>query len=140
MSANVDIQTETKDSILTVPIQAVTTRADSAMTAAAENKNAETEFSEASSEESESSDADKKEAREVIFLVKDGKAVMKKVKTGIQDNTYIEILEGVEAGDEIVTAPYAAISKKLEDGDPVEVVKKEDLFAKEKKKKKESSE
>jgi HlyD family secretion protein len=110
------------------------------MTAAAENKNAETEFSEASSEESESSDADKKEAREVIFLVKDGKAVMKKVKTGIQDNTYIEILEGVEAGDEIVTAPYAAISKKLEDGDPVEVVKKEDLFAKEKKKKKESSE
>jgi HlyD family secretion protein len=141
MSANVDIQTETKDSVLTVPIQAVTTRADSAMAAKSESKNAETEFSEVSSETgSESAKTDEKEAQEIVFIVKDGKAVIKKVKTGIQDNTYIEILEGVEPGDEIITAPYAAISKKLENDDPVEVVKKEDLFAKENKKKKGSSE
>jgi len=140
MSANVDIQTETKDSILTVSIQAVTTRVDSTMEASSENKNAETEFTAESSDESKATETKKDEAQEVIFIVKDGKAVMKKVKTGIQDNAYIEILEGIQLGDEIVTAPYAAISKKLKDGDPVEIVKKEDLFAKEKKKKKGSSE
>lgn len=141
MSANVDIQTETKDSVLTVLIQAVTTRPDSLMAAKSENSNAETEFTEVSSETgSQSAETDEKEAQEIVFIVKDGKAVIKKVKTGIQDNTYIEILEGVEPGDEIITAPYAAISKKLENDDPVEVVKKEDLFSQGKKKKKESSE
>ncbi len=141
MSANVDIQTEIKDSVLTIPIQAVTTRTDSAMASKTESKNAETEFTEVSSETgSESAKTDEKESQEIVFIVKDGKAAIKKVKTGIQDNTYIEILEGVESGDELITAPYAAISKKLENDDPVEVVKKEDLFAKDKKKKKESSE
>ena len=111
------------------------------MASKTESRNAETEFTEVSSETgSESAKTDEKESQEIVFIVKDGKAAIKKVKTGIQDNTYIEILEGVESGDELITAPYAAISKKLENDDPVEVVKKEDLFAKDKKKKKESSE
>ena len=140
MSANVDIQTDTKNDILTVPIQAVTTRADSAMAAKSENKNEETGFTEVSSQDQESQESDDEETREVVFIVKDGKAVLQEVKTGIQDNTYIEVLEGIEPGDEIITSPYAAITKKLEDGDPVEIVKKEDLFAKDKKKKKETTE
>ena len=140
MSANVDIQTDTKNDILTVPIQAVTTRADSAMAAKSENKNEETGFTEVSSQDQESQKSDDEETREVVFIVKDGKAVLREVKTGIQDNTYIEVLEGIEPGDEIITSPYAAITKKLEDGDPVEIVKKEDLFAKDKKKKKETTE
>jgi HlyD family secretion protein len=140
MSANVDIQTDTKNDILTVPIQAVTTRADSAMAAKSENKNEETGFTEVSSQDQESQKSSDEETREVVFIVKDGKAVLREVKTGIQDNTYIEVLEGIEPGDEIITSPYAAITKKLEDGDPVEIVKKEDLFAKDKKKKKETTE
>ena len=140
MSANVDIQTDIKDSILTVPIQAVTTRADSATAAETANKEANVEFTEASNEGSESTEKKEEETQEVVFIVKDGKAVKKEVKTGIQDNTYIEILEGVEPGDEIITSPYAAISKKLEDGNSVEIVKKEDLFTTNKKKKKESAE
>jgi len=140
MSANVDIQTDTKNDILTVPIQAVTTRADSAMAAKSENKNEETGFTEVSSQDQESQESGDEETREVVFIVKDGKAVLQEVKTGIQDNTYIEVLEGIEPGDEIITSPYAAITKKLEDGDPVEIVKKEDLFAKDKKKKKETTE
>ena len=139
MSANVDIQTDTKDSVLTVPIQAVTTRPDSAMAAKAESKKEEELTQETTDEDSESSESDEG-TREVVFIVKDGKAVLREVKTGIQDNTYIEILEGIESGDEIITSPYAAITKKLEDGDPVEIVKKEDLFAGDKKKKKESTE
>lgn len=140
MSANVDIQTDTKNDILTVPIQAVTTRADSAMAAKSENKNEETGFTEVSGQDQESQKSDNEETREVVFIVKDGKAVLREVKTGIQDNTFIEVLEGIEPGDEIITSPYAAITKKLEDGDPVEIVKKEDLFAKDKKKKKETTE
>jgi HlyD family secretion protein len=140
MSANVDIQTDTKNDILTVPIQAVTTRADSALAAKSENKNEETGFTEVSGQDQESQKSDNEETREVVFIVKDGKAVLREVKTGIQDNTFIEVLEGIEPGDEIITSPYAAITKKLEDGDPVEIVKKEDLFAKDKKKKKETTE
>lgn len=139
MSANVDIQTDIKDDILTVPIQAVTTRADSALAAKSENKSEVEGFTETTSEETKSSKSDFEETREVVFIAKDGKAVLKKVKTGIQDNTYIEILEGIEPGDEIITSPYAAITKKLEDGNSVEIVKKEDLFADGKKKKKKES-
>jgi HlyD family secretion protein len=137
MSANVDIQTDIKDNILTVPIQAVTTRVDSALAVRSESNSEDEESTENVNKETESTD---EETREVIFIAKDGKAVIRKVKTGIQDNTYIEILEGVEPGDEVITSPYAAITKKLEDGDPVEIVKKEDLFANGKKRKRNSSE
>jgi HlyD family secretion protein len=140
MSANVDIQTDTKNDILTVSIQAVTTRTDSAMAANSENKKEKEDSTLVTSQEQESLKSVDQEAREVVFIVKDGKAVLRKVKTGIQDNTYIEVLEGVEPGDDIITAPYAAITKKLEDGDPVEIVKKEDLYSKEKKKKKDTTE
>jgi HlyD family secretion protein len=137
MSANVDIQTDIKDDIITVPIQAVTTRVDSALAVRSENNSANEEFTETSDKETESSD---EEIREVVFIVKDGKAVIREVKTGIQDNTYIEIVEGIEPGDEIITSPYAAITKKLEDGDPIEIVAKEDLFTNSKKRKRNSSE
>ena len=64
----------------------------------------------------------------------ESKAKSVKVKTGIQDNTYIQILEGLNEDDEVITAPYNAISKKLKDDALVEVVDKKDLFKKEKKK------
>jgi HlyD family secretion protein len=55
--------------------------------------------------------------------------ILRKVKTGVQDNNYFEILEGLEEGEEVVVAPYRAISKKLKNHQPVEKVKKEDLFS-----------
>jgi len=54
------------------------------------------------------------------------------VKTGIQDNMYIQILSGLKDGDEIITAPYSLVSKTLNDGDKVKKVDKKDLFEKEK--------
>jgi HlyD family secretion protein len=51
-----------------------------------------------------------------------------KVKTGIQDNTNIEIIEGLSVGDEIVVAPYGLISKTLKDSTAIEVVKIDDLY------------
>jgi HlyD family secretion protein len=107
MSASVDIQTESKSGILTVPIQAVTTRTDTTRIVPA---------------------ASGKDIRTLVFI-SDGKyALAKDVKTGIQDNNYIEILSGLNENDKVISAPFSAISKKLSDSTLVEIVKKEELF------------
>ena len=61
--------------------------------------------------------------------------MMKEVKTGIQDNNYIEITEGLTLEDEIIVAPYSAISRQLKNDMPVEVVTEEELFQGDKKNK-----
>lgn len=123
MSATVEIETETSGNILTIPIQAVTTRADttgrtkSALELREEkriNKDEDTNL--------------KTQLEEYVFLYVDGVARLTRVETGIQDNTYIEITEGVSKGDEIIVGPYRAVSKTLKNGDEVEKVDKKDLF------------
>jgi len=127
MSATVDIMTEIESGVLSIPIQAVTTRSDSSLL----------EGSEEVEETEEVKEDEEEEINEVVFMVNDeSKAEFVKVKTGIQDNNYIQILEGVEEDDEIITAPYNAISKKLKTDAVVEVVDKKDLFKNDKKKKK----
>ena len=127
MSATVDIMTKIESDVLSVPIQAVTTRSDSSLV----------EGSEETEETEEVKDDEEEEMNEVVFIVNDeSKAEFVKIKTGIQDNNYIQILEGVEEDDEIITAPYNAISKKLKADAVVEVVDKKDLFKSDKKKKK----
>lgn len=107
MSCTVDIQTETKKNILTVPIQSVTTRTDTTKIISTPSD---------------------KDIRTLVFTT-DGKyAFAKDVKTGIQDNNYIEIMSGIAENDKVISAPYSAISKKLSDSTFVEIVKKEDLF------------
>ncbi|MCB0806628.1 MAG: efflux RND transporter periplasmic adaptor subunit [Bacteroidales bacterium] len=119
MSATVEIQTQTANNILTVPIQAVTTRPDTA------NKENDRQQSKVSGE---NSSAEKEDLVEVVFLFQEGKALMRKVKTGVQDNMYIRILDGANEGDEIITGPYRAVSDKLKDGDPVQKVDRKELF------------
>jgi len=128
MSATVDIQTESMSNVLTLPIQAVTSRADTSAAAMAKAEKAE--------ESDENKDNEKKKievAQEYVFLYDKGAAKMVKVKTGIQDNTYIQITEGVKEGQEVITAPYRAVSKKLKDGDKVTKVDAKDLYADDKK-------
>jgi len=108
MSATVDIRTETKQGIISVPIQSVTTRTDT------------TKVTQTVSDE---------EIRTLVFITDGERALAKDVKTGIQDNSYIEIISGVSAGDRVISAPFSAISKKLSDSTLVEIVKKEDLFS-----------
>ena len=67
---------------------------------------------------------------ECVFLLDNGKVRLVPVKTGIQDNSYIEIKAGLKVGDQVVSSPYSAIAKFLKDGDPVKVVPKEQLFNK----------
>jgi len=107
MSATVDIQTASKADILAVPIQSVTTRTDTTKAA----------FTPSSAD-----------TRTIVFIT-DGKyALAKDVKTGIQDNSFIEILSGVAVNDKVISAPFSAISKKLSDSTLIEIVKKEELF------------
>lgn len=117
MSATVNIQTEYRDHILTIPIQSVTTRQDSSKINL-----------DKSLPENKQNTFEEKEISEVVFTIIDGKAKQISVETGIQDDNYIEVLEGLNEGDEVVSAPYSAISRKLKEGRSVEVVKKEELF------------
>ena len=71
----------------------------------------------------------------VVFTFSEGKSWMKQVKTGIQDNNYIEITEGLSLEDEIIVSPYSAISRQLKNDLPVEVVTEEELFKGDKKNK-----
>ena len=60
---------------------------------------------------------------------------MAEIKTGIQDDNYIEVLSGVKKGDMIVSGPYSVVARKLKSGNIVRKVKEEELFSDGKKKK-----
>lgn len=128
MSATVDIQTKRVSNAMSVPIKAVTTRD----TTVHQNSKARTrnEEGELVAIKKEDKKTEKKEevVSEIVFVNVGGIAKMRPVKTGIQDNTYIEIKDGLKEGEEIITDPYNAVSKKLKDGDKVKVVDKEQLF------------
>jgi len=110
MSATVDIQTETKYDIFTIPIQAVTTRLDTI-----------------GQEQNDLVVADK-DPDVVVFKVIDDYVMSQIVETGIQDNNYIEITSGLSIEDDIVIAPYNAISRKLADSSIIKIVTKKELF------------
>ncbi|MEM7109970.1 MAG: efflux RND transporter periplasmic adaptor subunit, partial [Bacteroidota bacterium] len=112
MTASVDIITEVKKNVLTAPLASVTTR---------------TENQETEEEETIVNDLQEEEVKEVVFVVQDGKAVKQEVTTGISDFEQIEILTGLEEGTEIVSGPFLAVSKRLEDGDRVEAERKEKM-------------
>ncbi len=107
MSATVDIMTETKSGVIAVPIQSVTTRTDT-------TKNA--------------SSIANDDIRTIVFTTDGTYALAKDVKTGIQDNSYIEILSGVSLNDQVISAPFSAISKKLSDSTLIQIVSKDELF------------
>lgn len=107
MSATADIMTDKRENIITVPIQAVTTRADTS--------DVVTTLSE-------------EVIRTLVFISDGTYALARDVTTGIQDNNFIEILSGINPGDDVISAPYTAISKRLSDSTLIEIVEKKDLF------------
>lgn len=132
LSATVDIQTEKIKDILTIPIQAVTTRDDTT------SLNSLVVVKSTPSKDEKKDDSKKaveksNEIFEYVFVVEKGVVKMQLVKTGIQDDQYIQILSGLTEGQEVVVAPYLSISKKLKNGTAVKVVKEDELFSEEKK-------
>lgn len=97
MTAAVEIITNQKENVLSLPLSAVTTREDQLDTLA---------------------DGSTK-MRELVFVMQDGEAKMKTIKTGISDFQYIEVLEGLQEGDQVISGPYFVVSKELKDGDKV---------------------
>jgi HlyD family secretion protein len=105
MSATVDIVTNKKSNVLTIPIQAVTARKDTL-----------------------SADQSSSDFKEYVFILNDKNAKQAEVRTGIQDNKYIEVLSGLKSGDILIEGPYSAVSKELMDGSKVKVTDKKELY------------
>lgn len=103
MTASVDIITETRRDVLSVPLSSVTTR----------NPKKE------EGEDEENKDDEDEELLEVVFVVDGDFAKQVEVKTGISDFERIEILSGVTVGQEIITGPFLAVSKRLKDGEAI---------------------
>ncbi|MBE0640318.1 MAG: efflux RND transporter periplasmic adaptor subunit [Bacteroidales bacterium] len=125
MSTTVDIQTKTEFNVLTLPIQAVTTRSDTT------GKEVSARIDRDKNKDEKEKDKNEKvntEITEYVFVYDNGKAKMIQVKSGIQDNTYIQILSGLEENAEVIIGPYRAVSRSLKNGDQVKKVPKEELF------------
>ena len=105
MSASVEILTSRKSQVLSIPIQAVTSRA-----AAGNKEPGDKEIGDGGGTENEIG----------VFVWEDGKAVWRVVSTGIQDSRYIEVLSGLSVDDVVISGPFEWVSRKGEDGDVVE--------------------
>jgi HlyD family secretion protein len=118
MTASVDIVTDRKNDVLSVPLNAVTTKTDSTATAGAEKSDGPKMRvgRGPSAKPEETAKTAPTNVQEVVFVVRAGKAVMVPVKTGISDITNIEIVSGLKAGDVVISGPYATVHKKLKDG------------------------
>ena len=96
MSATVEIKTKTKENVIAVPIQAVIAK-DTLINGSIETK-------------------------EVVFIENKNTALMKLIKTGIQNDTYIEVLEGLNGNETVISGPYNTINKELKSGDKIKLI------------------
>lgn len=101
MTASVEIITQRKDGVLTVPLAAVTTREEETNTTADGTSR----------------------SKELIYVVENGRAKQVEIKTGISDFDNIEIIEGLEEGTEVISGPYFVVSKQLKNDDPIKIDK-----------------
>jgi len=98
MTASAEIKTEKRENALALPIAALTTR---------------------DPKKDKSKDSNLDEIETWVFVYENGKAVAKKVKTGIQDLDYFEVISGLSKGENVITSPSMSIAKTMMDGDKV---------------------
>lgn len=125
MNTSVEIRTRTAENVLAVPIAAVNARVKDT------DKNIEEKRKEdqAKQEEGINTNETGGQLEEVVFVLQKDNTVRKQVvKTGIQDINYIQVTEGIKAGDQVVIGPYSALSRNLRNGMKVKVVAKDKLF------------
>ena len=115
MSCNANIETKTMHNVISVPIQSVTARSNNMLV----SENA----GESNSSSTKKKDNSNDKVKEIVFIVKNGKAVSVPVTTGISDDNYIQVVSGLKGGEEVVSGSYSAISKELHDGANVKVEK-----------------
>jgi HlyD family secretion protein len=126
MSCSARIETETHRNVLAVPLQSVTTR-DPGKKVGPEGEPPQGGDAEASEpgQPTAKEQKEKKKPDEVVFVIKDGMARKKVVKTGISSDMYIEIISGLTEGEDVVKGSYRAVSRELEDSMRVRVDNKE---------------
>jgi HlyD family secretion protein len=118
MSASVEIQTERVDQVLVLPIEAVTTR----------NKSDLDTTQKITGKFGPKSEKNKDDVEVVFVCGPNMKLSIREVKTGIQDDKFIHIKQGINENEEVVSGPYSAVSRTLKNGDLVQKVSKEELF------------
>ncbi len=121
MTATVDIITKRKENILAIPISSVVVKDDT--TSVKKDIVAELE-KEGQEKKGTAPKSDKK--FECVFVKVGDKAKLRVVKTGIQDDTNIEIISGLKSGEEIIIGPYTTVSKDLVSNDKVRVETEKD--------------
>ncbi|MFC0603840.1 efflux RND transporter periplasmic adaptor subunit [Winogradskyella pulchriflava] len=110
MTATVDIITKTRNNVIAVPISAIVIKTDTSSTKKPFGEKAQI-----------NDDTSKEEEKfECVFVNDNGKAKLRVVETGIQDDTNIEVISGLSKGDNIITGPYNIVSKTLKPGDLIE--------------------
>ena len=120
MTATVDIITNKREKTVAVPISAIVIKTD---TSSVKNEKEKEVSVEKIDEEPEKF--------ECVFVNDNGVAKLKVIKSGIQDDSNIEIISGLKDGDEIITGPYTMVSKTLKSGDKIEVKGKDKTTEKE---------
>ena len=116
MTATVDIITKRKEKVIGIPISAVVMKSDTTATKLYEVKDE-------GEENKVKANTDKK--FECVFVKVGDKAKIRIVKTGIQDDSNIEVISGLRKGDVVITGPYKTVSKGLNSGDKVMLMKKD---------------
>lgn len=132
MSASVDIQTRRVRNVISIPIQAVTTRHRDSLETEQGEGDRRREPTVVNDNEKKELKKPEEKIKEYVFMVENGEAKQVEVKTGIQDNDYIEMVAGISKGQEIICGPYSAVSKGLKDKGKIKIIKKEDLYKTEK--------
>ncbi len=129
MSGTVDIETETVSNVVAVPIQSVTVRAESGKTTEELQQQRAKEAKERTGndlelvKERQEAKRTQEKLQRIVFVRQGDGVKLRKVETGISDNTYIEVKNGVKVGEEVVSGSYAAISRNLKDGSKILVEK-----------------
>lgn len=127
MTASVDVLTNRKENVLSVPLAAVTTRnPDAKEISKTQDGGGQPNSNNNRAEDANKKTPEKKNDKVVIFVNENGKAKMIEVKTGISDYDNIEIISGVTEAQEVVTGPFLAVSKRLKDGDAIKQMKKKE--------------
>lgn len=135
MSVTAEIETRYRTNVLTVPIQSVTARMPNLIKdeePSASNKsdnspeaseNPAKTNSSPNTENAKFAGGDDKPSKpvEVVFVVEDEKVKAIPIKRGISDDEYVEILSGLEEGQQVVSGGYKAINRDLQDGMSVKV-------------------
>jgi HlyD family secretion protein len=129
-TCSAEITTATRQQVLTVPIQAMAVRElvydrEGKIVRAPRDKNRRSRSPEPSVSAAELPAGQTRKESEGVFLLRDGAAVFVPVKTGIAGDKYFEVLEGLKAGDQVVTGPFNSV-RNLKDGDEARIEQKKD--------------